>query len=87
MKTTLLILMAVVMVGCGNKIPVSKPKPASAPKYSSRIIKCHDCRGIVSKTAASCPHCGSTDYIGRYYPASKWPKKITVRDPDETEPR
>jgi RNA polymerase subunit RPABC4/transcription elongation factor Spt4 len=79
--------MAVVMVGCGNKIPVSKPKPASAPKYSSRIIKCHDCRGIVSKTAASCPHCGSTDYIGRYYPASKWPKKITVRDPDETEPR
>jgi hypothetical protein len=30
------------------------------------IIRCHDCKHAVSFSAASCPHCGSTEPTGPY---------------------
>ena len=52
MKPTLVALLALglCVVGCGKK--------------TRNVIDCVDCGGIVAPSAASCPHCGSTDFTG-----------------------
>jgi len=35
-------------------------------KMRAELIDCHDCRGPVSFSAVSCPHCGSTEPSGPY---------------------
>jgi hypothetical protein len=32
----------------------------------AKLIQCHDCSGVVSSRAASCPHCGSLEPAGPY---------------------
>src|ERR1700761_3240898 len=42
------------------------------------LIACHDCGGGVSFTAASCPHCGSTDAPRPYVHSRRELRKLRV---------
>jgi hypothetical protein len=42
------------------------------------LIACHDCGEGVSFTAASCPHCGSTEPVGPYVHSRRELRKLRV---------
>src|SRR3569833_2206025 len=49
-----------------------------AQAQERELIACHDCGGRVSFTAASCPHCGSTEPVGPYVHSPRELRKLRV---------
>jgi formylglycine-generating enzyme required for sulfatase activity len=66
MRQTLILIAAVALVGCGEKICDG--------------TDCVDCGGLVALGAVSCPHCG-TDFTGSKAKAAKGEPKATGKKP------
>ena len=44
------------------------------------VISCHDCKRLVSFTAISCPHCGSTEAAGPYRFSKREARRYRIED-------